>query len=72
MPTNISSAESAGYTVTTKRGQLLIGGLKEGDTVIVTDLTGRLVYSGDESTVYVARGSYIVRIGKLTWKVLVK
>ena len=72
VPTSISSAESVDYTVTTKRGQLLIGGLKEGDTVIVTDLAGRLVYSGDESTVYVARGSYIVRIGKLTWKVLVK
>jgi len=72
VPTGIGSVEAGDYTVTAKRGQLLIGGLRDGDTVIVTDLAGRTVYSGEEPVVYVARGSYVVRIGRQTWKVLVK
>ena len=72
VPTGIGHVEAGDYTVVTKRGQLLIGGLKEGDTVQVTDLAGRTVYSGEESTIYVTRGSYIVRIGHWTKKVLTK
>ena len=68
----IGHVEAGDYTVVTKRGQLLIGGLKDGDTVQVTDLAGRTVYSGEESTIYVTRGSYIVRIGHWMKKVLTK
>jgi len=58
--------------VIAQRGRLFIGGLKDSDTVQVTDLAGRTVYSGEESTIYVTRGSYVVRIGQWKRKVLVK
>ena len=60
------------YKLSSRQGVLLISGLQAGDTVSIHDMAGRQVYSGQDDHIRLARGSYVVRIGRWLQKVLVK
>ena len=60
------------YKLSSRQGVLLISGLQAGDTVSIHDMAGRQVYSGQDDHIRLARGSYVVRIGRWQQKVLVK
>ena len=68
--TDITTATTGKAVVSGRDGQILID-VADGTVVVVYATDGKTVYSGTSHNIPVARGSYLVKVGRTTYKVQV-